>query len=223
MRVARVRSRGRIDKSVPVFFFSISLYFFFSFPGRHLLSSLSQLVTLPFQSQVCLSKSKAKPPGHVICFSPDLVHLRGKQLLYTTNMQNSLVIFVSQLKKIMWCVYISIYIERASDRHVSCGRKILWRFFFVTHGWSLLSSCSQFLTLVFQSQVWRSMSKAKPVGHLTVASLVTPISVAWSHLNAYRLYSLSEYSPFHCYTDFRYTSMCISITDFLTDFRYTSI
>lgn len=48
--------------------------------GRHrrlsdLLSSLSQLVTLPFQSQVCLSKSKASPLGHVICFRPDLVHL----------------------------------------------------------------------------------------------------------------------------------------------------
>lgn len=40
-----------------------------------LLSSLSQLVTLPFQSQVCLSKSKANPLGHVICFRPDLVHL----------------------------------------------------------------------------------------------------------------------------------------------------
>lgn len=42
-----------------------------------LLSSLSQLVTLPFQSQVCLSKSKASPLGHVICFRPDLVHLTG--------------------------------------------------------------------------------------------------------------------------------------------------
>lgn len=40
-----------------------------------LLSSLSQLVTLPFQSQVCLSTSKANPLGHVICFRPDLVHL----------------------------------------------------------------------------------------------------------------------------------------------------
>lgn len=38
-------------------------------------SSLSQLVTLPFQSQVCLSKSKASPLGHVIFFRPDLVHL----------------------------------------------------------------------------------------------------------------------------------------------------
>lgn len=52
---------------------------FFQFPVRHLLSSLSQLVTLPFQSQVCLSKSKASPLGHVICFSPDLVHLGGRQ------------------------------------------------------------------------------------------------------------------------------------------------
>lgn len=56
--------------------FSLNL---FKFPVRHLLSSLSQLVTLPFQSQVCLSKSKASPLGHVICFSPDLVHLRGRQ------------------------------------------------------------------------------------------------------------------------------------------------
>lgn len=44
-----------------------------------LLSSLSQLVTLPFQSQVCLSKSKASPLGHVICFRPDLVHLAGPE------------------------------------------------------------------------------------------------------------------------------------------------
>lgn len=44
-----------------------------------LLSSLSQLVTLPFQSQVCLSKSKASPLGHVICFRPDLVHLVGPE------------------------------------------------------------------------------------------------------------------------------------------------
>lgn len=43
---------------------------------RHLLSSLSQLVTLPFQSQVCLSRSKASPDGQVICLRPDLVHLR---------------------------------------------------------------------------------------------------------------------------------------------------
>lgn len=59
-------------------------------PGRYidLLSSLSQLVTLPFQSQVCLSKSKANPLGHVICFRPDFVHLyvsdrkqRGRRLI----------------------------------------------------------------------------------------------------------------------------------------------
>lgn len=43
---------------------------------RHLLSSLSQLVTLPFQSQVCFSRSNASPDGQVICLRPDLVHLR---------------------------------------------------------------------------------------------------------------------------------------------------
>lgn len=54
--------------------------FFFLFPRvRHLLSSLSQLVTLPFQSQVCLSKSKANPLGHVIGFRPDFVHLKGEK------------------------------------------------------------------------------------------------------------------------------------------------
>lgn len=53
-----------------VFFFQILLFF-----GCDLLSSLSQLVTLPFQSQVCLSMSNANPLGQVICFRPDLVHL----------------------------------------------------------------------------------------------------------------------------------------------------
>lgn len=48
----------------------------------------------------------------------------------------------------------------------------------------LLSNCSQFLTFVFQSHVWRSRSKASPVGHLTDANLVTPLaSELKSHLN----------------------------------------
>lgn len=46
--------------------------------SSNLLSSRSQLVTLPFQSQVCLSMSKAKPDGQLICFIPALVHLRDK-------------------------------------------------------------------------------------------------------------------------------------------------
>lgn len=46
----------------------------------------------------------------------------------------------------------------------------------------LLSIWSQFFTFVFQSHVCLSMSKAKPVGHRTEANLVTPISVALSHL-----------------------------------------
>lgn len=46
----------------------------------------------------------------------------------------------------------------------------------------LLSSWSQFFTFVFQSHVCRSMSNARPVGHRTVANLVTPISLALSHL-----------------------------------------
>jgi hypothetical protein len=44
----------------------------------HLLSSLSQLFTLPFQSHVCLSTSKANPEGQLICFIPDFVHLMKK-------------------------------------------------------------------------------------------------------------------------------------------------
>jgi hypothetical protein len=44
----------------------------------HLLSSLSQLFTLPFQSHVCLSTSKANPEGQLICFIPDFVHLMNK-------------------------------------------------------------------------------------------------------------------------------------------------
>jgi len=43
-----------------------------------LLSSLSQLFTLPFQSHVCLSTSKANPEGQLICFIPDFVHLMKK-------------------------------------------------------------------------------------------------------------------------------------------------
>lgn len=55
----------------------------------------------------------------------------------------------------------------------------------------LLSSWSQFFTLVFQSHVCRSMSNARPVGHRTVANLVTPISLALSHLwLSYTLVSL---------------------------------
>jgi hypothetical protein len=44
----------------------------------HLLSNLSQLFTLPFQSHVCLSTSKANPEGQLICFIPDFVHLMKK-------------------------------------------------------------------------------------------------------------------------------------------------
>lgn len=47
----------------------------------------------------------------------------------------------------------------------------------------LLDLLSQFLTLVFQSQVWRSISKASPVGHFTDANRVMPFSPALSHLN----------------------------------------
>lgn len=42
---------------------------------ENLLSFLSQLSTLAFQSHVCFSMSNAKPEGQVICFSPELVHL----------------------------------------------------------------------------------------------------------------------------------------------------
>lgn len=48
----------------------------------------------------------------------------------------------------------------------------------------LLSSWSQFFTFVFQSQVCLSMSNASPVGQRTVANLVTPISLALSHLRS---------------------------------------
>lgn len=45
---------------------------------RNLLSFLSQLSTLAFQSQVCFSMSNAKPEGQVICFSPARVHLNKR-------------------------------------------------------------------------------------------------------------------------------------------------
>ena len=70
-----------------------STFMYFRPLVRHLLSSLSQLVTLPFQSQVCLSKSKANPPGHVICFSPDLVHLRGRTCLHRICNDNGVLCF----------------------------------------------------------------------------------------------------------------------------------
>lgn len=47
--------------------------------SRHLLSSWSQFLTLPFQSQVCLSTSKARPEGQLICFIPAFVHLRNRR------------------------------------------------------------------------------------------------------------------------------------------------
>lgn len=46
----------------------------------------------------------------------------------------------------------------------------------------LLSSSPQFLTFVFQSQVWRSISKARPLGQRTPARRVLPFSAALSHL-----------------------------------------
>lgn len=56
----------------------------------------------------------------------------------------------------------------------------------------LLSSSPQFLTLVFQSQVWRSISKASPLGQRTPASLVLPFSAALSHLWQTKPYPTSE-------------------------------
>lgn len=52
-----------------------------------LLSSLSQVVTLPFQSHVCLSMSNANPLGQVICFRPDLVHLYVKSEYLNYNIE----------------------------------------------------------------------------------------------------------------------------------------
>lgn len=46
----------------------------------------------------------------------------------------------------------------------------------------LLSSSPQFLTFVFQSHVWRSISKARPLGQRTPARRVLPFSAALSHL-----------------------------------------
>lgn len=57
---------------------------------------------------------------------------------------------------------------------LECGRELGGRV-------NLLSTCLQFLTFVRQSQVWRSTSNARPVGHLTDANRVTPFS-ALSHL-----------------------------------------
>lgn len=49
---------------------------------ENLLSFLSQLSTLAFQSQVCFSMSNAKPEGQVICFSPARVHLKSFSLSF---------------------------------------------------------------------------------------------------------------------------------------------
>lgn len=45
----------------------------------------------------------------------------------------------------------------------------------------LRSSLSQLLTLAFQSQVWRSTSKAKPAGQRTAAKRIAPAIPARSH------------------------------------------
>lgn len=59
---------------------------------RDLLSSLSQVLTFPFQSHVCLSMSNANPLGHVICFRPDLVHLCVKYLIINSFDQEKMTI-----------------------------------------------------------------------------------------------------------------------------------
>lgn len=63
----------------------------------------------------------------------------------------------------------------------------IWFFFSFCYVCSTdsLSSLSQSWTLAFQSQVCLEMSKAKPVGHRTDASLVTPFSPASSHLKVF--------------------------------------
>lgn len=47
---------------------------------------------------------------------------------------------------------------------------------------NLLSTVLQFLTFVFQSQVWRSISKPRPAGQRTDANRELPFSPALSHL-----------------------------------------
>jgi hypothetical protein len=50
-----------------------------------------------------------------------------------------------------------------------------------------LESLSQVVTLAFQSQVWRSMSKARLAGHRTAASRMVPAAPARSHLPQQRI------------------------------------
>lgn len=136
---------------------------------RDLLSSLSQVLTFPFQSHVCLSMSNANPLGHVICFRPDLVHLCVKYFIINSFDQETMTIPSIDSKK---------KVENPICHNKKCFR-IRHSFFCV----DLLSRTSQFGTFPFQSQVWRSMSKAKPPGHLTLASLVAPLtSLFLSHL-----------------------------------------
>ncbi|GBP21498.1 hypothetical protein EVAR_12099_1 [Eumeta japonica] len=53
--------------------------------GPRGLMQWSTLATLPFQSHVCLSRSKANPDGQVICLRPDLVHLYRQETCTLTR------------------------------------------------------------------------------------------------------------------------------------------
>lgn len=54
----------------------------------------------------------------------------------------------------------------------------------------LLSAKSQFFTFVFQSHVWRSTSKYKPLGHRIDAKRLILISPELSHLNFFLFHNI---------------------------------
>lgn len=96
--------------------------------GRNLLSILSQFLTFVFQSQVCLSISKASPTGQrteaslVTPFSPPLSHLHTAQphislrfvfyswavLLYATS--HFIIVFAN--------LHITIYVPTYTELHI---------------------------------------------------------------------------------------------------------
>lgn len=91
---------------VAVVWFAFQNAFFFCFLfSLHLLSFLSQFDTFTFQSHVCFSMSKAKPEGHVICLSPDRVHLQD-----VLGLDFRLIIWEKKIVGLVCCVLLCCFV-----------------------------------------------------------------------------------------------------------------
>lgn len=92
---------------------------------RNLLSFLSQLSTLAFQSHVCFSMSKAKPEGQVIAFSPARVHLKFVCLCVFVNVlrkRNFIINHFAALSSVWYFFWFHNPMLTSSNTHYSNNR-----------------------------------------------------------------------------------------------------